>query len=40
LGKRWTTNMMIDMFEAHQRDVAHNSLSFIAAKPGVRTGSF
>jgi coproporphyrinogen III oxidase-like Fe-S oxidoreductase len=40
LAKRWTTNMMIDLFEPHQRDVAHNSLSFIAAKPGVRTGSF
>jgi hypothetical protein len=32
--------MTTDMFEGRQRDVARKSLSFIAAKLGVKTGSF
>jgi coproporphyrinogen III oxidase-like Fe-S oxidoreductase len=39
-GKDWTTNMMVDLFEPHQREVASGSLQIISEKPGVRTGSF
>lgn len=40
VGKLWTTNMMIDTFESHQREIAMTSLGFVTDKPGIRTGSF
>ena len=40
LGKLWTTNMMLDTFEDHQREAAMTSLGFVTEKPGIRTGSF
>lgn len=40
VGKLWTTNMMIDTFEPHQREAAMTSLGFVEDRPGVRTGSF
>jgi len=39
-GRLWTTNMMRDALEPWQRDLAQSSLTLIAKKPGVRTGSF
>jgi len=40
VGKLWTTNMMLDTFEEHQREAAMTSLGFVTEKPGIRTGSF
>lgn len=40
MGKLWTTNMIIDIFEPHQREAAMTSLGFVVDKPGIRTGSF
>ncbi|NEP23067.1 radical SAM protein [Moorena sp. SIO3I6] len=40
VGKLWTTNMMLDTFEVHQREAAMTSLGFVEDRPGVRTGSF
>ncbi|MFM7792071.1 MAG: hypothetical protein ACKO90_29540, partial [Microcystis panniformis] len=40
VGKLWTTNMMFDTFEPHQRESAMASLSFVEDRPGIRTGSF
>lgn len=40
VGKLWTTNMMIDTFDPHQRETAMTSLGFVEDRPGVRMGSF
>jgi coproporphyrinogen III oxidase-like Fe-S oxidoreductase len=40
VGKLWTTNMMIDTFESHQRELAMTSLELVTDRPGIRTGSF
>jgi coproporphyrinogen III oxidase-like Fe-S oxidoreductase len=40
VGKLWTTNMMIDTFESHQKELAMTSLGFVEDRPGARTGSF
>jgi coproporphyrinogen III oxidase-like Fe-S oxidoreductase len=39
-GKSWSTNMMLDTFEPHQRQLAEGSAVKLVAKPGVRTGTF
>ncbi len=39
-GKNWTTNMMLDAFEAEQRLLAEQSSVHLVEKPGIRTGSF
>ncbi|GHG66412.1 radical SAM protein [Comamonas sp. JC664] len=39
-GKQWTTNMMLDAFDATQRQAAGVSLNALEKKPGVRTGTF
>lgn len=40
VGKLWTTNIMIDAFEPHQREAAMSSLGMVGDKPGIRTGTF
>lgn len=39
-GELWTPNMMLDMMEPEQREIAHASLGTLEKKPGARTGSF
>lgn len=39
-GKLWTTNMMLDTFESHQRELAMTALGLVTDRPGIRTGSF
>lgn len=39
-GKLWTTNMMLDAFEPHQRKLAEGAMTKLVSKPGLRTGTF
>lgn len=39
-GKLWTVNMMVDVFEPEQSDIADVALSNLTGKQGTRTGTF